>query len=251
MERLVGLRVSIPRFFFVSPRRPPRLGKALPQLRGGTGPPGERLPGGSCPAEGTAEPPPGRAQPRAVPSPGPCPAGVRTPPPRGGRRSGFVRCCFRQMKRRSAGPGDARIHKRAGFDLFSLSPSWNRFSPSHIPPEGILLALLQRKMVLKKKKKKINLPTLAHGPSASGSPSLPSQAWALTLPERKVQLPSTVPRRGTPPTPAGDLVPSRRTPARPPRRELSRGVKNPPLRVGNLPMTSRRIGGSTANSPGK
>lgn len=98
------------------------------------------------------------------------------------------------------------------------------------------------------KKKSPLLPTL--GPSVSGSPRFPSQARAIALPEGKVHLPSTVLRRGKK-TNAGDPIPSTHTPASLPRRELSRGVKNPPLRVGNLPMTSGRIGGSAANSPGK
>lgn len=80
-ERLIRLIVSMS-YFFISPRRTSRLGKARSQLLAGMGLPGERLREGCCPAEGRAELPPGL--------PGPCPADACTLFPGGYRGSGFV-----------------------------------------------------------------------------------------------------------------------------------------------------------------
>lgn len=204
-ERLIGLLFSAPYFFHTSSAATEAEQSPTAASRGGRGRPVEGCEGAFVPRRG----------PRSCRRcrPGPCPARVRTAPPGGPRGSGGGGCCFRQMRRRSAGAGDARINKRAVFDLFSLSPSWNRFSHSHISPEGIFLGLVQRKMVLKT--------------------NLPYPSSRLLLMDRVRRAPRVSPAKLTP-----SLFPREKCTVHPP---CPGGAKKTPKPGGTIPSTAHTL----------
>lgn len=154
------------------------------------------------------------------------------------RGAGFGCSCFWQMKRRSAGTRDARINKRAAFDLFSLSPSWNRFSPSHTAPEGMFFGLAQRKaMLTKSPPPRLSLTDRTHRVprvSAAKLTPVPSSRKRCTL--HPQHAPQRQQKRSSHP-----LNAHTHTNTSLPRGGHRRGVKNPGLRVGNLSMARGEV----------
>lgn len=132
------------------------------------------------------------------------------------------------------GDGRHADNKRAVFDLLSVSPSWNRFSHSHVSSKGIFLGLVQSKIMLQKKFPSSRLLLLNREWRAPGVS--PAKLTSSSFPrERCTFHPSTMPRRRKKKPPTNHHQTQRSHPfnthtsASLPRRELSRGAKNPPV----------------------